>query len=146
MSKQGRKEARHILFMAALASIRHNPLISRIYKERVEKGMEKMAAIGYCMHKILRIIYGMLKSNTAFDPTIDQKNREKHTKQKRVSKDKNRRIQDYDAKAPVSRRQSVKRKERNPSQGDGITVNGIEAPFQSEPNWNQHVCKEGMRA
>jgi hypothetical protein len=39
--------------------------------------MEKMAAIGLCMHKTLRIIYGMLKHNMAFDPEIDRKNREK---------------------------------------------------------------------
>ena len=143
MSKKGRKEVRHILFMVTLASIRHNPLISLIYQERIEKGMERMAAIGYCMHKILRIIYGMLKNNTAFDPAIDQKNREEHTKRKRVLKDKNRRIQGYDAKAPISRRQSIKRKERNPSQSDGITVSGIEAPFQSEPNKHLCVCKGG---
>ncbi len=143
MSKQGRKEARYILFMVAFSAIQCNPLISRIYKERLEKGMEKMAAIGYCMHKILRIIYGMLKNNTAFDPAIDEKNREKHANRKNSSKDKNRRIQNYDAKAPVSRRQSIKRKERNPSQGDGITVNGIEAPFRSEPDKNLSICKEG---
>ena len=29
--------------------------------------MKKMAAIGLCMHKILRIIYGMLKNNQAYD-------------------------------------------------------------------------------
>jgi len=130
MSKQGCREARHILFMVALAAIRHNPLISRIYKERLEKGMARMAAIGYCMHKILRIIYGMLKNNTAFNPAIDEKNREKQTKQQGVPKDKSRRVQGYDSKAPVSGRQSVKRKERNSSQGGEITKSGIKAPSQ----------------
>ena len=33
------------------------PHIRKIYEEHTEKGMEKMAAIGLCMHKILRIIY-----------------------------------------------------------------------------------------
>jgi vacuolar-type H+-ATPase subunit H len=144
MSKKGSKEIRHILFMVAFASIRHNPLISRIYKERLEKGMAKMAAIGYCMHKILRIIYGMLKNNTAFDPAIDQKNTEKiQSTRNKIRKDKNRRIQDYDAKAPVSRRQNIKRKGRNLSQGDPITVNGIAAPSQQKPNKNLSVCKAG---
>ncbi len=142
MSKQGRKEARHILFMVSLAAIRHNPLISRIYKERQEKGMERMAAIGYCMHKILRIIYGMLKNNTVFDPAIDEKNRENHMERQGVSKDKSRRVQDYDAKAPVSRRQSLKRKERNSSQGDEITVSGIEAPSQSQLGKDSRLCQE----
>ena len=57
MSKQGRKEPRRILFMVALTAIRSNPLIREIYQDRVQQGMEKMAAIGLCMHKILRIIY-----------------------------------------------------------------------------------------
>ncbi len=65
MSKQGRKEPRKILFMVALTAIRSNPLIRNIYLGRIEKGMEKMAAIGLCMHKILRIIYGMLKARKA---------------------------------------------------------------------------------
>ncbi len=142
MSKQGRKEARHILFMVALAAIGHNPLIRRIYKERLEKGMKKMAAIGYCMHKILRIIYGMLKNKTAFDPAIDEKNRQNHSKKQGGSKDKSRRIQDYDATAPVSRRQNIKRKERNPSQGDPHHHKRDQAPFQPESNKNLSVCKE----
>lgn len=80
MSKQGRKEPRRILFMVALSAIRSNPLIREIYQDHVQKGMEKMAAIGLCMHKILRIIYGMLKHNRAFDPKVDRKNREKMAK------------------------------------------------------------------
>ncbi len=60
MSKQGRKESRHILYMVTLTATQSNPLIKNIYENLVKNGMEKMASIGYCMHKILRIIYGML--------------------------------------------------------------------------------------
>jgi transposase len=80
MSKKGRKEPRHILFMVAFNATQSNPLIRRIYSEHVQKGMNRMAAIGACMHKILRIIYGMLKHNRAFDPEIDRRNREKKTR------------------------------------------------------------------
>ena len=126
MSKQGRKEPRRILYMVALTAIRSNPLISSIYLDRIEKGMEKMAAIGLCMHKILRIVYGMLKHNRAFDPEIDRKNREiNSTRPQRVSKDKNRRHQDYDPNAPISRRQNLKRKEREQSHSDNNTKSGI---------------------
>ena len=132
MSKKGRKEPRRILFMVTIAAINHNPLIAGIYKQRLEKGMSKMAAIGYCMHKILRIIYGMLKTNRAFDPEIDRTNRIKNTqRQKNTRKVRSRRYQDYDAKAPVSRRQRKKRKERKESQSDDITENGI---IVSAPN------------
>ena len=55
----------------------------------------------------------MLKNNTAFAPEIDQKNRDKKPEIKeRTPKDKNRRYQDYDSKAPVSRRQHIKRNGR----------------------------------
>mgnify|MGYP005807482919 CR=1 FL=1 len=112
--------------MVTIVAINHNPLIAGIYKQRLEKGMAKMAAIGYCMHKILRIIYGMLKTHRAFDPKIDQTNKIKNTqRQKKARKDRNRRYQDYDAKAPVSRRQRKKRREQKESQSDTITENGI---------------------
>ncbi len=113
MSKMGRKAPRHILFMVALSAINCNPLIKDIYEQRLEKGMEKPAAIGYCMHKILRIIYGMLKHNMAFDPKIDSENREKKAcSEKSGSEDKNRRYQNFDSDAPISGRQNKKRKER----------------------------------
>jgi len=110
--------------------IRSNPLIREIYQDRVQKGMEKMAAIGLCMHKILRIIYGMLKHNRAFDPEVDRKNREKMAKgHKQVRQDKNRRYQGFDPKAPISRRQKMKRKEWEQSHSDNNTKSGIIAPI-----------------
>ena len=129
MSKRGRKEPRQILFMVTLTAIQSNPLIRDIYLEHIQKGMEKMAAIGLCMHKILRIIYGMLKNNSAFDPEIDRRNREKMVQRNsRVNKDKNRRYQAFDSKAPISRRQHSKREERKQSHSDNNTNNGIIAP------------------
>ena len=97
--------------------------IRSIYQQAVQRGMEKKAAVGLCMHKILRIIYGMLKHNQAFDPEIDRKNRQKTPlRQRRVRQDKNRRYQDFDSKAPISSRQKRKRKERKQSQN----VNNVE--------------------
>jgi len=129
MSKKGRKEPRKILFMVALTAIRSNPLIRSIYLERTEKGMEKMAAIGLCMHKILRIIYGMLKHGKSFDPQIDLNNRQRSFKKKPAGKkDESRRFQDYDSKSPISRRQSKKRLERKPSHSVNNTKFGIDTP------------------
>ena len=123
MSKKGRKEPRRILFMVAMSAITSNPLIRDLYQKHVANGMEKMAAIGLCMHKILRIIYGMLKNNTSFDPQIDLRNREKSTvKTQKEIKDKSRRYQEFDKNAPISRRQKKKREERRLSQNanDGV--------------------------
>ncbi len=129
MSKKGRKEPRKILFMVAFTAIRSNPLIRNIYLKRTEKGMEKMAAIGLCMHKILRIIYGMLKHGKSFDPQIDLDNRQRSVNKKPAGqRDKNRRFQDYDSSAPISRRQNKKRLERKQSHSVNDTKFGINAP------------------
>jgi len=123
MSKKGRSEGRRILFIVSMSAIQSNPLIKDVYQQAVQRGMEKMAAMGLCMHKILRIIYGMLKHNHAFDPQIDLKNRQKTPlRQRKVGQDKVRRYQNFDSKAPVSRRQKMKRKERKQSQN----VNNVE--------------------
>jgi len=113
MSKKGRSEPRRILFMVAMSAIKSNPLIRSIFQQAVQRGMVKKAAVGLCMHKILRIIYGMLKHNKAFDPEIDRKNRQKKPlRQRQVRQDKDRRYQGFDSTAPISRRQQMKRKER----------------------------------
>lgn len=126
MSKKGKAVVREILFMVAMNAIQHNTLIKAIYWEHVNNGMSKMAALGLCMHKILRIIYGMLKNNTPFDPEIDRKNREKsYRPTKRVNKNLDRRYQHYDNNAPISRRQHKKRKEQRQSQSDIITKREI---------------------
>ncbi|MBW2206344.1 MAG: IS110 family transposase [Deltaproteobacteria bacterium] len=129
MSKKGRTEPRQILFMVAMTAI---TMISQIYQEHVRKGMKKMAAIGLCMHKILRVIYGMLKHNRSFDPEIDRRNREKSVQKRKSRKEnKTRRYQDYDSNAPISRRHKIKRMEQRQSQSDNGAEYGILAsvPF-----------------
>jgi transposase len=126
MSKKGRIVPRQILYMVAMVAIQCNPLIKEIYLKHTEKGMKKKAALGVCMHKICRIIYGMLKHNKVFDPNVDRNNREKSPQGKtKIRKDKRRRYQRFDAKAPISGRHNKKRKERKQSQSDNIAKNGI---------------------
>jgi transposase len=129
MSKQGSKQGRAILFMIALTAINHNPLIKETYIRNRTKGKTKMDAIGVCMHKILRITYGMLKNNQPFDPEIDRAHQRKCLEKKIVNNnDKLRRFQQPDKAAPVSRRQHNKRKERVLSQNERIVMNGINFP------------------
>lgn len=111
MSKKGSKEGRWILFNVAKSAIVHNDMIREIYEEYLAAGKEKMSAIGIIMHKITRIIYGMLKHNTKFDPEIDRNNRAKQRKKEtgEVKEDKNRRYQQPDLNAPISKRQKKKR-------------------------------------
>lgn len=122
MSKEGRKEPRAILFMVALTAICQNPLIKEVYNRNLQKGKCKMDAIGVCMHKILRIVYGMLKNNQPFDPEIDRRNQENNFRHKNEAQmNTTRRLQKPDNDAPISRRQNKKRKEQEMSQ-NGKTV------------------------
>jgi transposase len=130
MSKQGRKEPRKILFTVTLVAIEHNPVIKELYEFHLKQGREKMDAIGICMHKIVRIIYGMLKNNTDFDPKIDRANRQRKdvSKTAQAKLNKQRRFEGYDPSAPVSRRQCKKRVEREQSHSVNDTKRGISAP------------------
>jgi transposase len=130
MSKQGRKEPRRILYMIALSAIQHNPLIRQVYEKHKKEGKHNMAALGICMHKILRMVYGMLKHNQPFDQLIDINNQQGRTRTTNVGTESrtNRRFQDYDADAPVSRRQRKRRLERERSNSVDDTKSGITAP------------------
>ncbi len=113
MSKKGRKEPRWILFNVAKSAVVHNEMIKQLYEKYQAKGKCKMSALGIIMHKILRILYGMLKHNKKYDPTVDMANRKKTIGKKEAltfKPNKNRRYQDYAQKAPISRRQTKKRK------------------------------------
>ncbi len=127
MSKQGRKRPRQILYMIALAAIKCNPLIKKVYQKHQKLGKHNMAAMGICMHKILRIIYGMLKHNKPFDSRIDIANSQRNmaVKKDKPKKNLSRRFQVYDQKAPVTRRQKKKRLEQDGSNSVNDTNSGI---------------------
>jgi len=130
MSKLGSKNMRKILFNITMGAIVHNPLIYQVYQRKVSEGMSKMASIGVCMHKILRIVYGMLKNKRAFDEQADKQNasrsankQDEKNQQKNAYILKTRRFQEYDQNAPISIRQTKKRKEHVLSQCE-ITSHG----------------------
>jgi hypothetical protein len=123
MSKQGSKNMRKILFNIAKCAIVHNPLIKEIYERKQSEGMKPMAALGVCMHKILRIVYGILKNKQVFNPDVDKLNQERSNlkqqekqQQKTAYIEQTRRYQEFDSKAPISRKQTKKRKEHALSQ------------------------------
>ena len=127
MSKKGRGEVRAILYMAAMSGIRCNPILKQIYARFRAKGMKHYQAMGVVMHKLLRIIYGVLKNKTPFDPGIDEKNtqqakekqqqREQQIKQTEKTKEQIRyRYQCATTDAPISRIAAQKRKKQPASQ------------------------------
>jgi hypothetical protein len=133
MSKQGRTPPRAILFRVVWTAIVRDPHIKQLYVRcQREKKMKPIEAMGVCMHKILRIIYGMLKTNTMYDPAIDRKNQDKmipavKPDTRRNHEKKTRRFQPRDDFAPVSRRQAKKRRKDNGSQCTSGAENVITA-------------------
>jgi transposase len=116
MSKKGRSVPRQILYMVARSSIIYNPLIKEVYISHLKRGNAKASALGVCMHKILRIVFGILKHQKEFDPEVDIQNRNKTRMVKNKNSNLKRRFQEKSDEAPVSRRQSIKRRKRKQSQ------------------------------
>ena len=117
MSKQGSPLVRRELYLLAFRTLSQEDYLRAIYARQRAKGKEHDAALGVLMHKLLRIIYGMLKNGKAFNPGTDQLNqaskKEAADKQTASQKDMNsalRRFQEESPDAPVSDRQRKKRK------------------------------------
>lgn len=68
MTKAGNSYLRGMLFFPAMSARRHNP-ICKAFADRLEaQGKEKIEIIGAIMHKLLHLIYGVLKHQKPFDP------------------------------------------------------------------------------
>lgn len=125
MSKKGPGEVRAILYMCSLTAIRSNDLFKQLYARFRAKGMNHYQAIGVVMHKMLRIIYGVLKSKRSFDAEIDKKNigksAEKNSESEKqkseiIKKQIKHRYQSDSEHAPVSRMHAQQKKKQSASQ------------------------------
>jgi transposase len=122
MSKRGSARMRSLLFMITLNAVQNNAVIARAYAHFQEQGMTRMASVGACMHKVLRIIYGMLRSQRPFDVQIAQ--RHQHSPPANPEHKRDRRFQTFDKSAPISRR-AQKRRQQKSSQGAQDAENGM---------------------
>lgn len=66
----GRANLRRLLYMATIASIRFNPVVSAFYKRLREKGKPAKVAIVAAMHKLLFIIKAVLKRQSVWVETL----------------------------------------------------------------------------
>lgn len=64
----GKRSIRHILYFPALVAQRHNPIIHAQKQRLQQRGKKKMVMVGAAMRKLLRLVYGVLKSRKPFDP------------------------------------------------------------------------------
>ncbi|HVZ62999.1 MAG TPA: IS110 family transposase [Lacunisphaera sp.] len=68
LSRKGNAYLRQALFMPALVAQRHNPLLRAFAQRLAANGKRPGAILGAVSHKLLRIIVGLLRSQTDFDP------------------------------------------------------------------------------
>jgi hypothetical protein len=118
LSKMGRSSIRGLLYMPALTAIRTNEYFKTLYAGQRAKGKKHKQAICVVMHKMLCMIYGILKSKKPFDLSVHTKNQQQgEQKQKEAEKTalqrkkerKNKRERYINANpldAPISRKQT----------------------------------------
>jgi transposase len=68
LAKTGNVHLRTAFYMPALSAARYNPLIAAFAARLKAQGKAKMTIVAAVMHKLLRLAYGVLKSNSPFDP------------------------------------------------------------------------------
>lgn len=66
----GRADVRSVLYMAALAATKFNPVIRKFYERLVKQGKEKKVALTACMRKLLVILNAMMHANQPWRPQV----------------------------------------------------------------------------
>jgi transposase len=64
----GRAAVRHVLYMATLAAIRHNPIIAAFYQRFVTAGRPGKVAVTAAMRKLLVILNAILRDQRPWQP------------------------------------------------------------------------------
>lgn len=67
LAKRGSPLLRHALYMAATASLIHNPYLKHIYEKKISQGKPAKQAIIVVARKLATMMYSMLKHNTSFN-------------------------------------------------------------------------------
>ena len=69
LCKIGNPHLRKAMYFPALSAIRYSPQIQALKAHFLERGKHKMQIVGIIMHKLIRVVYGVLKSGKPFDPS-----------------------------------------------------------------------------
>lgn len=70
MIRGGRPSIRRVLYMAAIAATRFNPVIRSMYERLLKNGKLKKVAIVACMRKLLTILNAILRDQTSWQPVF----------------------------------------------------------------------------
>lgn len=69
LCKIGNARLRKAVYFPALTAIRYCPQI-QLFRQRLrDAGKNKMQVVGAVMHKLIRVVYGVLKSGKSFEPS-----------------------------------------------------------------------------
>jgi transposase len=68
LSKLGSGRIRKALFFPAIVAKKHNQVVNNFARRLSENGKTKMQVVGACMHKLLRIAFGVLRNHRPFEP------------------------------------------------------------------------------
>ncbi len=93
MSKKGRGAIRAVLYMACMTGIRKNEPIKKRYAAARAQGRGHYEAMGIVMHKLLRIAFGVLTHQQAFDQSVDEANQQRALEKQKEKKETNKKIQ-----------------------------------------------------
>lgn len=70
ISKNGNAKARSMLFNCARSAMRYNQNCKELYHRLIQKGKNGKVALTAVMHKLARMIYGVVHSATDYDPAF----------------------------------------------------------------------------
>ncbi len=68
LTKAGQPRLRAKLYMGAIVAKQHNPTVKALYQRLLARGKAKMSALGAAMRKLVQIAYGVLKTQTPYQP------------------------------------------------------------------------------
>ncbi|NEO88707.1 MAG: IS110 family transposase [Spirulina sp. SIO3F2] len=70
LSKLGNRHLRRVLYYPALTALRCCEPFQMLRSRLLAAGKTKMQAVGAVMHKLSRVVFGVLKSGTPFEPDL----------------------------------------------------------------------------
>lgn len=68
LAKRGIPIAKHALYMAAVAAVRHNPQLNKLFYDKVSAGKSKKEALIVISKKIATMMYSIVKYNKPYEP------------------------------------------------------------------------------
>jgi transposase len=93
ISRRGPPKTRKMLYMSSVSGCKFNPRLAVLYKRHRDRGKSAKSAINALARKTVHIAFGILRSQTAFDPTrnLDARRARRSTSQ-RTRRQQRRRI------------------------------------------------------